>query len=72
MNCRQIWLMTMAATQDLSGIPIFFNYSSAIGTVYYLNLDNPVPMCPNSCVPQHEGRRNIQRAGDIRQLIIFD
>ena len=42
----------MAITQDLhSGMPlvlIFVNNSSALGTVCYLNLDNPVPNYPNS------------------------
>ena len=48
----KIGLTTMAATQEhLSGMPLVLlkkKNSSAYGTVYYLNRDNPVPNCPNS------------------------
>ena len=47
----------MAVTRDLhSGMPLVVNMnknSSALGTVYYLNLDNPVPNYPNSYAPTH-------------------
>ena len=34
--------------------------SSAYRTVHYLNRDNPVPNCPNSCAPPNAGRPSIQ------------
>ena len=55
----KIGLTTMAATQKLlSGIPLVLlkKNSSAYGTVYYLNRDNPVPNCPNSYAPPNAGR----------------
>ena len=45
----------MAVTRDLhSGMPLVLinKNSSALGTVYYLNLDNPVPNYPNSYAPR--------------------
>ena len=58
----KIGLMTIAATQELlSGMPFFFlKNSSAYGTVYYLNQDNPLPNCPNSYAPPNAGRHSIQ------------
>ena len=35
-------------------------YSSAFGTVYYLNQDNPVSNCPNSYASLHARRPSIQ------------
>ena len=37
--------------------------SSALGIVYYLNLDNPVPNYPNSYIPLHARRLCMQWAG---------
>ena len=60
----KIGLTTMAATQELlSGMPLVLlkkKNSSAYGTVYYLNRDNPVPNCPNSYAPPNAGRPSIQ------------
>ena len=59
----KIGLMTVAVTHDLlSGIPLvlFKKDSSAVGTVYYLNQDNPVPNCPNSYPSLHAKRPSIQ------------
>ena len=57
MSYRKIGLTTMAVTQDHhSGMPLVLivnKNSSALGTVYYLNLDNPVPSYPNSYAPLH-------------------
>ena len=58
--------MTMAVTQDLhSGMPLVLKNknSTALGTVYYLNLDNPVPHYPNSYAPLHARRPCMQWAG---------
>ena len=60
----KIGLTTMAATQELlSGMPLVLlkrHNSTAYGTVYYLNRDNPVPNCPNSYAPPNAGRPSIQ------------
>ena len=48
------------------------NDSSSFGTVYYLNLCNSVPNCPNSYAPQHTVRTNIQWAGGTGQFITLD
>ena len=60
----KIGLPIMAATQELlSGMPLVLlkkNNSSAYGTVYYMNRDNPVPNCPNSYAPPNAGRHRIQ------------
>ena len=58
-------LTTMAATQKLlpgMSLVVLFKKknSSAYGTVYYLNRDNPVPNCPNSYAPPNAGRPIIQ------------
>ena len=71
----KIGLMTTAATKELlSGMPWYFKKknSSAYGTVYYLNRDNPVPNCPNSYAPLNAGRPSIQSAGGIGQFISLD
>ena len=47
MSYGKIGLTAMAVTQDLhSGMPLVLKNknSSVLGTVYYLNLDNPVPI----------------------------
>ena len=64
----------MAVTEDLhhSGMPLVLitnENSSAFGTVYYLNQDNPVPNCPNSCAPFHARRTSMQGAGSKGQFI---
>ena len=63
----------MAATQDLhSGMPLVLitnKNSSAFGTVYYLNEDNPMPNCPNSYAQLHARRPSIQWAGGNGQLM---
>ena len=48
------------------------NDSSAFGTVYYLNLCNTVPNCPNSYAPQHTVRTNKQWTGGKGQFITLD
>ena len=56
----------MAGTQALhSGMPLVLKnkYSSALETVYYLNLNNPVPNYPNSYAPLHARRPCMQWAG---------
>ena len=57
MTYRKIGLTTMAVTQDLNSMMPFVliinKNSSALGTVYYLNLDNPVPNYPNSYSKLH-------------------
>ena len=75
MSYGKIGFTTVAVTHDLlSGMPLVLlkKNSSAFGTVYYLNQDNPVPNCPNSYAPLHARRRSIQRAGGIGQLISND
>ena len=46
----KIGLTTVAVTRYLPSSEGFFKQknSSAFGTVYYLNQDNPVPTCPSS------------------------
>ena len=60
----KIGLTTMAATKKLlSVMPLVLlkkKNSSAHGTVYFLNRDNPVPNCPNSYAPPNAGRPGIQ------------
>ena len=55
MSYRKVGLTTMTVTQDLhSGTPLVLilnKNSTALGTVYYLNLDNPVPNYHNSYTP---------------------
>ena len=67
MSYRKIGLTTMAVTQGLhSGMPlalIINKNSSALGTVYYLNQDNPVPNYPNSYAPLLARRPFMQWAG---------
>ena len=50
-----IWLQLRSSSQ---GCRWFFKKknSSAYGTVYYPNRDNPVPNCPNSYTPMNAGR----------------
>ena len=61
-----IGLTAVAVTRDLlSGMPLVLflkkkKNSSAFGTVYYLNQDNPVPNCPNSYASLHARRPSIQ------------
>ena len=64
----------MAVTQDLhSGMPLVLinKNSSALGTAYYLNLDNPVPNYPNSYALLHARRPCMQWAGGKGELISF-
>ena len=59
----KIGLTTVAVTHDLlSGMPLVLlrKESSAFGTVYYQNHDNPVPNCPNSYASLHARRPSIQ------------
>ena len=60
----KIGLTTMAPTQELlSEMPFVLlkkKNSSAYGTVYNQNRDNPVPNCPNSYAPLNAGRPSIQ------------
>ena len=67
----RLWLQLRNSSQ---GCCLFFKKknSSACGTVYYLNQDNPVPNCPNSYAPPNAGRPSIQWAGGIGQFISFD
>ena len=64
MSYGKIGLTTVAVTHDLlSGMPLVLvkkKNSSAFGTVYYLNKDNPVPNCPNSYASLHARRPSIQ------------
>ena len=64
MSYGKIGLTTVAVTHDLlSGMPLVLvkkKNSSAFGIVYYLNQDNPVPICPNSYASLHARRPNIQ------------
>ena len=52
MTYRNIGLTTIAVTREIhSGMPLVLimnKNSSALETVYYLDLDNPVPNYPNS------------------------
>ena len=70
---RKIGLTTMAVTQDLhSGMPLVLiinKNSSALGTVYYLDMDNTVPNYPNSYTPLHARRSCMQWAGGKGYLI---
>ena len=59
----KIGVTTVAVTHNLlSGMPLVLleKNSSAFGTVYYLNQDNPVPNCPNSYASLHTRRPSIQ------------
>ena len=63
MSYGKIGLTTVAVTHDLlSGMPLVIvkKNSSAFGTVYYLNQDNPMPNCPNSYDSLHARRPSIQ------------
>ena len=63
MSYGKIGLTTVAVTHDLlSGMPLVVvrKNSSAFGTVYYLNQDNPVPNCPNSYASLLARRPSIQ------------
>ena len=59
-----LWLQLRNSSQ---GYHWFFKKknSSAYGTVYYLNRDNPVPNCPNSYAPPNAGRPSIQWASGM-------
>ena len=76
MGYGKIGLTTVAVTHDLlSGMPLVLvkkKNSSAFGTVYHLNQDNPVPNCPNSYASLHARRPSIQEAGGIGQFISDD
>ena len=54
---QEDWLTTMVVTRDLhslmSLVLIINKNSSALGTVYYLDLDIPVPNYPNSYASLH-------------------
>ena len=55
----KIGLTAVAVTHDLlSMMPLVISKknTSAFGTVYYLNQDNPVPNCPNSYASLHARR----------------
>ena len=57
MSYRKNGLTTVAVTQDLlSEMPLVLKIElTHFGAVYYLNLDNPVPNCPNSYEAMHAG-----------------
>ena len=62
MSYGKIMLTTVAVTRDLlAGMPLvlYEKNSSAFGTVYYLNQDNPVPNCPNSYASLHARKPSI-------------
>ena len=73
MSYGKIGFTTVAVTHYLlSGMPLVLvkkKNSSAFGTVYYMNQDNPVPNCPNSYASPHARRPSIQYASGIGQFI---
>ena len=67
---EKIGLTTVAVTLDLlSRMPLTLKIEHIrLGTVYYLNQDNPVPNCPNSYDSLHARRPSIQKTGAIGQF----